>query len=402
MGDGTPGGTGGGPLMPDRFDVEELLAPVVGPDGSAGTGPDVRGGGGNGSALYLAIKDARTEARLAERGAITSGDPDAVPLMAGIRAWETVADGGTALLAETKDLQVAAWLTEAWLRSDGFPGVAAGFDLMAGLVERFWDEGLHPQEDEDGIETRVAPLFGLFGNGDVGTLLQPIKLLPLSDHEHPAVALWTVETVQAQSTRHEDPDLAEELAERRRTQIAAMEDAIHRASPEFSAAAAGGIASALASLDRLMAAIDARTPFGRFGSQVARPLEDAAALLRVHGPGSSAAEEEIAAPVEATEAPVAVEEAAVPGVIPAPVSIAAPEPMNRERALATLLEVAAFFDRNEPQSIIGDSLRHVVRRANLSAVELLAELLPDGEQRALFLLRAGIGPGEGGGNDDGY
>jgi predicted component of type VI protein secretion system len=76
--------------------------------------------------------------------------------------------------------------------------------------------------------------------------------------------------------------------------------------------------------------------------------------------------------------------------------------MNRERALATLLEVAAFFDRNEPQSIIGDSLRHVVRRANLSAVELLAELLPDGEQRALFLLRAGIGPGEGGGNDDGY
>jgi predicted component of type VI protein secretion system len=129
---------------------------------------------------------------------------------------------------------------------------------------------------------------------------------------------------------------------------------------------------------------------------------EAAALLRVQGRASSAAAEEIAAPVEAMEAPVAVEEAAVPGVIPAPVSIAAPEPMNRERALATLLEVAAFFDRNEPQSIIGDSLRHVVRRANLSAVELLAELLPDGEQRALFLLRAGIGPGEGGGNDDGY
>ncbi|GAA3713733.1 type VI secretion system protein TssA [Sphingomonas cynarae] len=383
--------------MNDRFAIEELLAPIEGPDGLTGAGPDVRGGGGSGSGLYLAIKDARNEARLAERNAITSGDPDAVPLLAGIRAWETVAQGGTALLAETKDLQVAAWLTEAWLRSDGFPGVAAGFDLLAGLVERFWNEGLHPQEDEDGVETRVAPLFGLFGNGDVGTLLQPIKLLPLSDHEHPAVALWTVETVQAQSTRHEDPDLAEELVERRRAQITAMEDAIHRASPDFAGQAAAGIAAALAALDRLMGVIDAHTPFGRFGSQVSRPLEDAAALLRVHGPGNDLGEVEAAAVEEpVVVAPTGAEGEAIPVAAPPP----APEPMNRERALATLLEVAAFFDRNEPQSIVGESLRHVVRRANLTAVELLAELLPDGEQRALFLLRAGIGRGADGGNDD--
>ena len=389
--------------MNDRFAIEELLAPIEGPDGLTGAGPDVRGGGGSGSGLYLAIKDARNEARLAERNAITSGDPEAVPLKAGLRAWETVAEGGTTLLAETKDLQVAAWLTEAWLRSDGFPGVAAGFELLAGLVERFWDDGLHPQEDEDGIETRIAPLFGLFGNGDVGTLLQPIKLLPLSDHEHPAVALWTVETVQAQSTRHEDPDLAEELVERRRAQIVAMEDAIHRASPDFAGDAADGIAAALAALDRLMAAIDARTSFGRFGSQVSRPLEDAAALLRVHGPGSDVAEIEAGAvPVEAPVAimPDDADERAEEGAIPVAAPPPAPEPMNRERALATLLEVAAFFDRNEPQSIVGESLRHVVRRANLTAVELLAELLPDGEQRALFLLRAGIGHGTDGGNDD--
>ncbi|MET0270318.1 MAG: type VI secretion system ImpA family N-terminal domain-containing protein, partial [Sphingomonas sp.] len=165
--------------MSDRFAVEDLLAPLAAADGA---GPDVRGGGSGGSALYLAIKDARTDARLAERNAIASGDAEIDPLMAGLRGWETVRDGATRLFAETKDLQVAAWLTEAWLRTDGFPGVAAGFALMAGLIERYWDDGLHPQEDEDGVETRVAPLFGLFGNSDVGTLLQPLKLLPLSDH----------------------------------------------------------------------------------------------------------------------------------------------------------------------------------------------------------------------------
>lgn len=383
--------------MDDRFAVEALLAPLAdaladGP--GAGAGADVRGGGSAASSRYLAAKDARTEARLAERDALASGDPEAAPLLAGLRAWDMVADAATGLLAETKDLQVAAWLTEAWLRSDGFPGVAAGFALLAGLVERYWDEGLHPQEDEDGIETRVAPLFGLFGNADVGTLLQPLKLLPLSDHGAPAVALWTVETVQAQSTRHDDPDVAEELAERRRQQIAAMEWAIGRATPEFAAAATAGVADALAALDRLMTAIDARTPFGRFGSQVTRPLEDAATLLRVHGPGAAEAEAdgaEAPAPPPAA-APPAGDPASAPA--PAPLPAAAPAPMTRERALATLLELAAFFERNEPQSLVGESLRNVVRRANLPIEALLAELLPDGGQRALFLLRAGIGRGD--------
>lgn len=386
--------------MTDRFAVDDLLAPVVASeDGSAGAGPDMRG-----TALYLSIKDARGDARSAERAALTSGDPDAVPLRAGLRGWDMVAEGGMALLADTKDLQVAAWLTEAWLRSDGFAGLAAGFTLLAGLVERYWDQGLHPQEDEDGVETRVAPLFGLFGNGDTGTLLQPIKLLPLSDHAPPMVALWTVEMVQAQSTRHDDPDLAEEMAERRRTQIAAMEAAIHRASPAFAGEAADGIAAALVSLDRLMAAIDARTPFGRFGSQVARPLEDAAALLRVHGPDAAGVEDIDLAPPTGEVAPLEASDqvGATGAAAPVAVQVPAPELRNREQALATLLDVAAFFDRNEPQSIIGESLRHVVRRANLTAAGLLAELLPDGEQRALFLLRAGIGHSEDGGRNDGY
>jgi type VI secretion system protein ImpA len=384
--------------MTDRFAVDDLLAPAMASDdGPAGVGPDMRG-----TALYLSIKDARGDARSAERSALISGDPDAVPLRAGMRGWEIVAAGGAALLADTKDLQVAAWLTEAWLRSDGFSGLAAGFTLLAGLVERFWDDGLHPREDEDGIETRVAPLFGLFGNGDTGTLLQPIKLLPLSDHAPPMVALWTVETVQAQSTRHDDPDLAEEMAERRRSQIAAMDEAIHRASPAFATEAADGIAAALVALDRLMAAIDARTPFGRFGSQVARPLQDAAALLRVHGPVVAETDDAGSPSPSGDMEPLATTGPIDGEAVNAPAGAPAPGPMNRERALATLLEVAAFFDRNEPQSIIGDSLRHVVRRANLTAAELLAELLPDGEQRALFLLRAGIGHSGDGGRDDGY
>jgi type VI secretion system protein ImpA len=80
--------------------------------------------------------------------------------------------------------------------------------------------------------------------------------------------------------------------------------------------------------------------------------------------------------------------------------------MDRQSALATLLDIAGYFDRTEPQSLVGNGLRDLVRRANLSMDDLMAELLPDGDQRAMFFLRAGIAPpkrsgGGGGGFDDG-
>jgi len=46
---------------------------------------------------------------------------------------------GEALATKSKDLQVAAWLTEAILRKEGFRGLRAGLELIKGLVENFWD-----------------------------------------------------------------------------------------------------------------------------------------------------------------------------------------------------------------------------------------------------------------------
>ena len=57
-----------------------------------------------------------------------------------------------------KDLQIAAWLTEAWTRQHGFEGLLRGLLLVEGLLVRFW-ETVHPQVDEDGDPgLRVAPL----------------------------------------------------------------------------------------------------------------------------------------------------------------------------------------------------------------------------------------------------
>ncbi|MBI3406320.1 MAG: type VI secretion system ImpA family N-terminal domain-containing protein, partial [Acidobacteria bacterium] len=62
-----------------------------------------------------------------------------------------------ALTSKSKDIQIAAWLTEACLRREGFPGLKQGLDLLKGMIDAFW-ENLHPEIEDGDLELRAAPL----------------------------------------------------------------------------------------------------------------------------------------------------------------------------------------------------------------------------------------------------
>lgn len=62
-----------------------------------------------------------------------------------------------ALSTKSKDLQLAAWLTEALLRKQGAGGLADGLDLLRGLVENFWDS-VYPELEDGDAELRATPL----------------------------------------------------------------------------------------------------------------------------------------------------------------------------------------------------------------------------------------------------
>jgi len=72
--------------------------------------------------------------------------------------WESIEHRSTDFLAKrSKDLQMAAWLLEAWMRRRGLAGLLAGLQFMQSLLETRWD-CVHPQIDEDGsCDGRVAP-----------------------------------------------------------------------------------------------------------------------------------------------------------------------------------------------------------------------------------------------------
>ncbi len=67
-----------------------------------------------------------------------------------------------ALETRTKDLQIAGWLTEAWIELGGLYGLRHGLQLVAALAESFWPD-LHPQPQDDELAYRVAPLLWLDG-----------------------------------------------------------------------------------------------------------------------------------------------------------------------------------------------------------------------------------------------
>jgi type VI secretion system protein ImpA len=62
-----------------------------------------------------------------------------------------------ALTNKTKDLQLAVWLTEALIMTEGFEGLAAGLKIITGLLRDYWDH-LHPVIEEGDVEFRTAPL----------------------------------------------------------------------------------------------------------------------------------------------------------------------------------------------------------------------------------------------------
>jgi type VI secretion system protein ImpA len=139
----------------------DLLNPIAGDNPS---GEDVRYD--NKLLLYDKIKEARRQDDNLAQGAWEHERKVADYALVGKLAQE-------ALATRTKDLQLAAWLTESALRTEGFAGLRQGLVLCHGLVDKFWDTLYPPLEDGD-AELRAAPLDWL------GSALEiPLKNTPL-------------------------------------------------------------------------------------------------------------------------------------------------------------------------------------------------------------------------------
>jgi len=330
---------------------DNLLTPLP---GDQPAGPDLRY-----DPLYDKLKEARREDDDAPQG-----DWERPRKLAD---WPQVIKLATdALAKQTKDLQIAAWLTEALLHREGCAGLQEGLTLLHGLVEQLW-EHVHPQLEDGDAELRAAPLEWL------GTRLTiPVRSVPVTTSGISWIKCQESRTVPTE----EDAGQEESKGQARQTAIGEG-----KLTPEEFDQAFGGtpkawyrqlvtdVEGARAALGRFITLCDER-----FGRDAPSLIPMRGALEEVHHgvQGLLARKLQLEPdPVDATAAggtPGGAGDGAA-GATPGGATAGglAPEPVNRADATARLIGAARFLRRNEPTSPVSYLALRVLRWGELRA-----------------------------------
>lgn len=353
---------------PAAIDLAPLLAPI---SEEAPAGVDLREA--DDGAEYYRLRDIRNEAREAQRTAET-GDPAEQGSAASraVQLWRELGEECQRLLSgTTKDLELAAWLTEALIRSHGFAGMRDGLKVATGLVTTHWD-ALFSIKDEEDPTAKGQPVASLNGVGTDGTLMAPMRSVAITPNIHPGpFAFWQADAALKKG------DLSE------------IEANAREADRRFYPTLLADIAEAKAEVATLTEALRERMGSANMPptTQLREALDQIAEMVRrIAGPLAAEPEE---AAGEAAEG----EAEATGGGGGGRAGTARPGTFEtREQAFAMLLAVAKFFRDREPHSPLSYTLEEAVRRGRLPLPDLLTELLGDLETRNRLLVAAGIKP----------
>ncbi len=159
------------------IDVDRLLAPIA-PDSPAGQ-----------SLRYEGVYDLIQAARREDDPALPQGIWQTALKKAD---WPAVRDICLdAIETRSKDLQLAAWLLEAFVHLNGFEGVRDGFKVLTGLCLNFWGD-MYPELDSSDPEFRYAPIQWI--NEKVSLKLKQIPVTKPQNAEMPPYSWGAMES----------------------------------------------------------------------------------------------------------------------------------------------------------------------------------------------------------------
>jgi type VI secretion system protein ImpA len=290
--------------------------------------------------------------------------------------WKTVVDLASAALGgKTKDLQIAAWLTEGLTRTRGFAGLRDGLRVLRGLHESFWDT-LYPQIEDGDLEFRAGRLSYL-NESSAGaareSLAAAIGAIPLTvpaPDEAYGYADFR-ESREVENLGRQDPEKYQDALAAGRLSGEQWDQAVAAGRRAFYEPIYADVNEALEECDRLQAAVG--ECFGKNAPSllnVRKAIEDCRDLVwRIlevkRGEEPDAADAEGAPAVASTAA-------ATQPSGPLPL-----EPRDRADAVRRLAAVAAFFKRTEPHSPVAYLVQKAMRWADMPLDAWLQELLAD-------------------------
>ncbi|MFT5691781.1 MAG: type VI secretion system protein ImpA [Oceanicoccus sp.] len=367
---------------PSVIDIESLTKPI---SEESPQGTDIREDSSPSSVFYK-IKDARNGARAAERA--NEKEFDVEDTVDSLSMWKPVLEIAPDILTNTsKDLEVLCWYTEALIRFYGFAGLRDGLALTKEIVEKYW-ENLYPEPDEDGMETKVAPITGLNGEGGNGTLLNPIRNSAITS-EGPKGEFTLIQYQQAKDNdKVSDDDKKQARIGSAGFSLQDMEETISRGSNEFYINLIDDLEECngqfLALNDLLMANCGHDAPPT---TSIRELLDEVLRSVRFLTKEKLAVVEEVAAEIQSDEgdSPAVASGTARSGVVGKSGPIA-----GREDALKRLQEIADYFRLHEPHTPLSPAIERIVAWGRMSVADLMMELVPDSNARGMLSQLTGI------------
>jgi type VI secretion system protein ImpA len=262
----------------------------------------------------------------------------------------------------SKDIRIAAWLTEALLHEKGLPGLAQGLYILHRLIERYWDS-IHTASESNDDEAKTAPIIWL--NQKLGDAIELIPLLKPAGNSDGEYHLRYFEThgfdsllglSRAPADEEESGDLPSPSA------------VLFETSPDFLAESIGCTENGIQLCGQIEKFYAARIPVEpptlfRVRASLDQALQILDRFWTVRMPEKPAVEERAQNP-----------------------SLPDPEPgvpsgrgrsaiTTREQAYRALADAADFLERIEPHSPVPHLVRRAVGWGQLSLEEMLPQLI---------------------------
>jgi type VI secretion system protein ImpA len=354
------------------IDLSELLAPIPGVDPA---GSDVS---------FSDEFDRIRESRRSDDPNLPQGEWQTERKVADWRVAQSLSED--ILLRTSKDLQAAVWLGEAVISREGLEGARAAFDLIAGLLDTYW-ENLYPRAYDGDLEERAGKLAWF--NTYAGTALQ--MMLLNDDPQAPLTLAGWIDSREVDNLGRQNAEAYQ----------AAMDE--NRINGETCDARAQAIPDALIK-ERIEQAAAARDAFARFcalsDGKLGRDAPSLAAiddaLKKVQQIYSKVAVAkgmgEVTALDEAAETIASGGSAGTAAGGGGALDLSAGSLASKEAALRAISEIAGFFRRTEPHNPVAYLLDRAVVWANMPLEDWLAEVIRDQSTLSSIRERVGLPP----------
>lgn len=367
---------------PSVIDFDQLLAPI---SEESPAGEDLR---------YSGIYDEIREARRAD-DTLAQGEWKSDVKVADFRRVVELSTG--ALATQSKDIQVAAWLTEALLKLHGFTGIRDGAKLLAALHEAYW-ESMFPEIDEGDMESRAnaiswvdtqvallvkeIPFTGVTGYSFNDWERSQRLILPdnIDDMTMDQAAPFREALASAEASGGVTPDRwTREIQNTKRAQVELVNQTILECWEAFDALVK--VVDEKFDRNQTPGVTNMRKGLDEVHTQVKKLLDQ----KREEEPDPVELIEE-----ESAEGSEGGESSGGKGGKSGPIN-------SRREALARLAEIAGYFQATEPHSPVSYLVQRAVRWGNMPLENWLQEVIKD--QNVLSELKETLGVAGGGGGD---